>query len=98
MHKNRGDPLTLLGYQVAKYRQEIDEDAAKREFCGPRKRIEQHEMDQLDRDIDQARESGSRVLKKKLKLRSGKIILTQRINIRNVTRANNHSQTGENNF
>lgn len=47
--------------------QDINQKTARREFCGPHKRIAQSVMEQLDRDIEDARDAGNRVLKKVLK-------------------------------
>jgi hypothetical protein len=52
---------------MADSRQDINQKTARREFCGPDKRIPQLVMEELDQSIEDARESGNRVLKKELK-------------------------------
>ena len=54
---------------MADLRQDINQRTARREFCGPRKRIAESRMEQLDRDIEDAKEADNRVLKKELKRR-----------------------------
>jgi hypothetical protein len=49
--------------------QDINEDTAKKEFCGPGKRIDSTVMDQLEMQITQAKSSGNKGLKKELKRR-----------------------------
>jgi hypothetical protein len=40
---------------------------ARREFCGPNKRIPQEVMTKLDKDIEEAKARGNRSLKKQLR-------------------------------
>ncbi len=47
--------------------QDINQKTARREFCGPGKRIDQSVMDELDIEIEEAKKTNDRVLKKKLK-------------------------------
>jgi hypothetical protein len=47
--------------------QDINQNTARREFCGPNKRITASVMEQLDKDIDDAKKAGNRALKKELK-------------------------------
>jgi hypothetical protein len=54
---------------MADLRQDINQRTARREFCGPDKRIAESRMEQLDKDIEDAKEAGNRVLKKELKRR-----------------------------
>jgi hypothetical protein len=49
--------------------QSLNEKTARREFCGPGKRIEKSVMDKLDKDIDHAKSIGHHALKKELKRR-----------------------------
>ena len=54
-------------YSMADLLQDINQNTARREFCGPHKRITASVMEQLDKDIDDAKEAGNRALKKELK-------------------------------
>ena len=49
--------------------QDINEKAARREFCESRKRIPEEVMAKPDQDIEQAKAKGNRSRIKKLKLR-----------------------------
>jgi hypothetical protein len=48
-------------------RQDINQKTARREFCGPHKKISAGVMEQLDKDIENAKRNNDKVLKKKLK-------------------------------
>jgi hypothetical protein len=52
---------------MAESYQDINQKTARREFCGLDKKIPESVMEQLDKDIEDARKSGNRVLKKELK-------------------------------
>ncbi|KFY44636.1 hypothetical protein V495_03340 [Pseudogymnoascus sp. VKM F-4514 (FW-929)] len=58
--------------------EEINEKAARREFCGPKKRIPEEVMAKLDRDIEQAKAQGNRSRMKKLKLRQRWLLIGAR--------------------
>ena len=47
--------------------QDINQKTARREFCGPCKKISPLIMEQLDKDIEDAKKSKNKVLKKQLK-------------------------------
>ncbi|KAK4106679.1 hypothetical protein N658DRAFT_414629 [Parathielavia hyrcaniae] len=51
--------------------EDIDIRAARREFCGPRKPIDAPVLDDLDAQIEDAKATGNRMLKKSLKQRYG---------------------------
>jgi len=56
----------------------INERTALREFCGPGKKISELVMDELDKDITRARESGNQILKKELKRRRELLLIDAR--------------------
>ncbi|KAE8450710.1 hypothetical protein EG329_006055 [Mollisiaceae sp. DMI_Dod_QoI] len=47
--------------------EDINQKTARREFCGPSKKIPLSVMEQLDRDIEEAKKTNERALKKQLK-------------------------------
>jgi hypothetical protein len=49
--------------------QEINEKNARKEFCGPNKRIPREVMEELDQNIEKAKKTGNGFLIRKLKLR-----------------------------
>ena len=51
--------------------QDINQKTARREFCGPDKKISPLVMEQLDKDIEDAKKNNNKTLKKKLKRKYG---------------------------
>jgi hypothetical protein len=47
--------------------QDINQKTARREFCGPNKKILPTVMEQLDKDIEDAKKNNNKTLKKQLK-------------------------------
>lgn len=47
--------------------QDINQKAARKEFCGPHKKISPLVMEQLDKEIEVAKKNNNKVLKKRLK-------------------------------
>ncbi|TVY75935.1 hypothetical protein LSUE1_G004583, partial [Lachnellula suecica] len=58
--------------------EDINHKAARREFCGPRKRITLAEMEKLDRDIGKAKKNNDRVLKKQLRRKQEFLLIDAR--------------------
>jgi hypothetical protein len=51
--------------------QDINQKTARREFCGPHKKISPLVMEQLDKDIEDAKKNNNSPLKKQLKRKYG---------------------------
>ena len=70
MHQIRGTARSFHSTGIiAELFQDLNQNAARREFCGPNKRIPQSVMEQFDKDIEHAKKTGDRVLKKELRRR-----------------------------
>jgi len=55
---------------TTEFYQDINQKTARREFCGPNKRIPESVMNQIDRDIEKAKADGDKAHKKELKRKS----------------------------
>jgi hypothetical protein len=67
LHQIRGEATSSLNFQTTNTSQDIKHKTARREFCGPGKRIPLAVMNKLDKDIETSKRSGDKALKKQLK-------------------------------
>jgi hypothetical protein len=69
LHQIRGEAISSLTFQQTNKPQDINQKTARREFCGPGKRIPLAVMNKLDKDIETSKRTGDKAVKKQLKRR-----------------------------
>ena len=67
LYQVRGIGRQSIYRSISNLSQDINQDAARREFCGPDKAIPLEVMEKFDTDIQKAKRTGNRDLKKDLK-------------------------------